>query len=241
MTAPLAQLMAAPVQTTLQVQVRGRGGKHPPFECRRQTPARTSSLPPPRTVEQTQACLLHQSEQDGGSGADHIAGAGAWSGSLALSIRVPAADTRARTSSPLPPRTVKQPQACSTSRSLMAAPVQTTLQVQVRGRGGKHSPSECRRQTRARTLTTPLPRTVEQPQACSTSRRLMAALVWSTWQVQVRGPGGKHSPSECWAHTRARTLTMPPPRTIEQPQANSISRCCMAAPVQTTFQDCRHE
>ena len=53
------------------------------------------------------------------------------------------------------------------SRSFVAAPLQTTLQV--RGRGGKHSPHECLRQRRTRTLRLVrlTPRTVEQPQACS--------------------------------------------------------------------------
>ena len=76
-------------------------------------------------------------------------------GEQALSIRVLEAD--------ISTYLVFIKQSCSISRRLMAAPAQTTLQVC--GRGGKHSPSECRRQTRARTLTLPLPRTVEQPQA----------------------------------------------------------------------------
>ena len=38
-----------------------------------------------------------------------------------------------------PPRTVEQPQACSISRSFMAAPLQNTLQVP--SSGGKHSPN----------------------------------------------------------------------------------------------------
>ena len=156
-----------------------------------------------------------------------------------------------------PPRIAEQPQACSTSRSLMAAPVQTALQLQVRALGGKHSPSECQAHTRARTLATPPPRTVEQPQACSISRRLMAAPVQTKFQdcrhefalcvclrlanpqacstsrslmaalvqttlqvqVQVRGLGGKQSPSECQRQTPARTSSRPPPCIAEQPQA----------------------
>ena len=43
---------------------------------------------------------------------------------------------RARTLSPSPPRTVDKPQGRSISSSLMAAPLQTKLQVA--GRGGKH-------------------------------------------------------------------------------------------------------
>ena len=39
--------------------------------------------------------------------------------------------------------------------------------------GDKHSSTECRRQRQPRTLSPPLPRTVEQPQECSTSRSFM--------------------------------------------------------------------
>ena len=43
--------------------------------------------------------------------------------------------------------TMVQPQACSISRRSMAAPTpRQTLDLQVLGRGGKHSPSECQRQ-----------------------------------------------------------------------------------------------
>ena len=58
-----------------------------------------------------------------------------------------------------PPRTVEQPQACSSiSRELHGGtvePRQTHLHVP--GRGGKHSPLKCQRQRRARTLSPPLP------------------------------------------------------------------------------------
>ena len=52
-----------------------------------------------------------------------------------------------------------------------------TCKSEVRGRGGKHSSPKCQRQRRARTLPFSSPRTVEQPQACSISRRCMATSV----------------------------------------------------------------
>ena len=51
---------------------------------------------------------------------------------------------RARTVHAPSPRAVDQPQACSSNRSSMAAPVQTKRQDLVADRGGKHSPHECR-------------------------------------------------------------------------------------------------
>ena len=75
----------------------------------------------------------------------------------------------------MPPLTRStEPQACSISRSLMAAPLQRQT-LQVPGPRSKHSPSKCQRQRRARTLMSPLTRSTEQPQACSISLHLMAA------------------------------------------------------------------
>ena len=82
-----------------------------------------------------------------------------------------------------------QLQACSISRIFMAAPLQTNHCRCLVG-GGKHSAPWCRRQRRARTLSPFLPRTVEQPQACSTSRSFMAAPLQT---LQAPGRGGKHA------------------------------------------------
>ena len=92
------------------------------------------------------------------------------------------------------------------------------LWVQVRGPGGKHPPSECQRQSRARTLRPPPASHLVQKEAAS----LLDQSVGAPWrppsqrqssilQVQVRGPGSKHSPPECQRQRRARTLI--PPRT----------------------------
>ena len=93
---------------------------------------------------------------------------------LQPSARAPEAERRARTLSPPPPRTMEQPQACSISREHhggSVAPRQTPV-LQVLGRrGGKHSPTRVP-ERRARTLSQPPSCTVEQPQACSTSREL---------------------------------------------------------------------
>ena len=119
----------------------------------------------------------------------------------------------------------------------MALPVAMAnyqLQVHLLGLGGKCSPRECQRQRRARTLSPPPPRIVEQPKACSSSPSFMAAVVAKAHnlQVQLSGPRGKHSPPECQQQRQARILrSPPPPRTVEQPQACSISRSLMAAPV----------
>ena len=86
---------------------------------------------------------------------------------------------RARTVWFHPPRTVEQPQACTISRSCMAASLQrqtTCRMVQVRGPGAKHSPvGVSAAETSTHTLSPPPLDTVEQPQACSTNRSYMAA------------------------------------------------------------------
>ena len=94
----------------------------------------------------------------------------------------------------------------------------------------KHSPPECQSQTRPRTLRLPPPHTVEQPQACSISRSLMAAPLQKQPPARALDLCSKHSPPECQSQTRPRTLRLPPPHTVEQPQACSISRSLMAAP-----------
>ena len=126
---------------------------------------------------------------------------------------------RACTVNPPPPRIVEQLQACSVNESFMTAPVQTKLQVS--GLGGKHSPHECRLQRRARTLHPQPPRAVEQSQACSFSWLIVAAPVLT--KMQTVGRGGKHYLNECRRQRRARILHLPPPRTVEQPQACSIN------------------
>ena len=166
----------------------------------------------------------------------------------ALSTRVPEAETSTLLQT-FELRTVEHPQACSISRSFIAAPLQST--VQVRGRGGKHSPPECRRQSRARTFRFPEP-------FCASHCRVAASLLnighlhggsvaehsagaWSRRQalyarvleaatvthleskVQVRGCGGKHSQPECRRQSRARTFSPAAPRTFEQRQACSTS------------------
>ena len=97
-----------------------------------------------------------------------------------------------------------------------------------RHHGDKRSPHECHRQKRASTLSQPPPRTVEQPQACSISRSLMAAfrLQSQSPASQVPQPQEAH---QCQRQRRARFWSPPPPRTVEQPQACSISRSLMAA------------
>ena len=141
----------------------------------------------------------------------------------------------ARTLSRPPPPTVKQPHACLISRSFMACAISRSFIAASIAKtippagpwclttSGKHSPPECQRPRRARTLSRPPPRTVEQPQSCSiTSRSLMAASVAKTKppaEVCCLVCGGKHSPPECHPQRRARTLSRPPPRTVEQPQA----------------------
>ena len=57
--------------------------------------------------------------------------------------------------------------------------------------------------------------------------------------LQVPGPGGKHSLPECQQRRRAHTLSLPPPGIVEQPQACSISRSFMAAPLQRHTPSCR--
>ena len=60
--------------------------------------------------------------------------------------------------------------------------------------GDKHSPPKYQREKRARTLSPPPPRTVEQPQACTISRIFMAApLQRQTQSYKCMIGGGKHS------------------------------------------------
>ena len=120
---------------------------------------------------------------------------------------------------------MEQSQAGSISRSIIMAAASiasgtlTTCRCLVPG--GKHAPLECQRQRRARTLSPPLSRTVEQSQAGSISRSFMAAASVALGRPTCRCllPGGNHAPPECHRQRRARTLRLPPPRTVEQPQA----------------------
>ena len=87
--------------------------------------------------------------------------------------------------------------------------------VRGRGRGSEHSPPECQGHRRARILTPPPSRTVQQPQACSTSRSFMAA-VKSTQLASV-----SHRAAA------ARRKLAPP------------VGACMAAPLQAAISACR--
>ena len=84
----------------------------------------------------------------------------------------------------------------------------------------------------ARSLHPPLPRTVEQPKACSIWRSFMTALVQT--KLQVPGRGRQTLSTRvlgCWRHrmmtSSTHTLDPPPPRTVEQPHACSFSRSIM--------------
>ena len=81
-----------------------------------------------------------------------------------------------RTLSPSAPSIVEQLQACSISRSFMAALLQRQAPAGAWSkRQARRSPPECRRQRRACTLSPPASCTVKQPQACSTRRSFVAA------------------------------------------------------------------
>ena len=135
-------------------------------------------------------------------------------------------DEHAPCMSPPPPHTVEQPQACSISRSFMAASVAKANHLHL-CRCMVLTASTLHKQRRARTLRRPSLCTVEQPQACSISWSFMAASVAKAnhLQVQVHGPHGRHSPQ---AETST-PLRPPASRTVEQPQACSVSRSVMAA------------
>ena len=132
-------------------------------------------LPPPHIVEQPQACSISLMQ------------ARYFSKRQALSISVPEAEN-VHTFRPPPPQplgctilaSVEQPQqACPISwRTFMAAaPLQRQATCRLLDRrSGKHSPLACQRQRRACTLNRSPPRTVEQPQACSISRRSFMAV-----------------------------------------------------------------
>ena len=285
--------MAAPVQITISAGAWSWWQtlfiRVPEAETSTHTFLASASASHPRTVQQHQACSTSP-ELHGGLGLDTIS-AGAWSRWQALSSECQR-QRRART-----PRvrlrlscTVQQPQACSTrvGACFHGGSSQCRSQsVQVRSRGGRHSSPECRRQRRARTpfLSPPPPRTVQQTQACSTSRSSMAAPVQTTITQPGRcviaatdirslseyctplesasashraaaaslpskselhgGSGTDHNQCRCAVavtrqsspeskrHRRARTpsLSLPQPRIVQQPQACSTSRSFMAAPV----------
>ena len=116
----------------IRLQVAGRGSKHSTHECRRRRRARTVNPPPPRIVEQLQACSVNESFmtapvqtklQVSGRGSKHSPQKCRW-------------QRQACTLHPQPPRAVEQLQACSISWLIVAAPVLTKMQAA--GRGGKH-------------------------------------------------------------------------------------------------------
>ena len=141
--------MAVPLQRqTSDLHVRGRGGKqHYPPECQRQKMITQLESTFASHHRGAAASFLDQSELHGGSITKANACrciVAAASGTLHPSARV---RRRPRTLHSATPRTLTQLQACSTSRSSMAAPLQRqTHDLQLRGRGGKHSSPECQRQ-----------------------------------------------------------------------------------------------
>ena len=152
-------------------------------ECQRQRRARTLSPPPPRTVEQPQACLICRSfimaisvakaNQPAG------AGKGAWSRRQALS-------TLRRASGRDEPAHIESASTSHWQRHTTC----TTWCVAA----STLRPLECQRQRRASTLSRPPPRTVEQPQAHSICRSSLAKANHLQVQLQEPGRGGKHSP-----------------------------------------------
>ena len=111
--------------------------------------------------------------------------------------------------------TAEQPKACSISRSFTAAPLQHTLQM--RGRGGKHSPPECRQaETHTHRESASASHTVSKLAAASLPYQTehhggsVAALIlaggWSRRQaLSTRVPAGRdemstHRESACASH-----------------------------------------
>ena len=148
------------------------------------------------------ALLLDQSELHGGFRCK---------GKALCTQSVPGRD-KPRSLSLRTPHTVEQPQACSISRSFMAASVAKAnhLQVHVHGPHGRHSPQA----ETSTPLRPPASRTVEQPQACSVSRIFMAASVAKPNHLQCTW---SQQPSARSRHEHA-PWSPPPPRTVEQPQ-----------------------
>ena len=131
------------------------------------------SLPPLQTVEQPQACSIswRAAWQLRRKAQPPACASSCWRHSLCTGV--PAADT----STHLEP-------ACKLARSVgelhggSVAKANHLLQVPDHD-GSKHSAPECRRQRQARTLSPPPLQTVEQPQACSISRR-------AAWQLRLK-------------------------------------------------------
>ena len=139
---------------------------HGGFRCRRQTPARAWSRS--TTLHHSSArgkrrarTILSATAVHRGVGASLLrsvrtyipapsakvqAPARAWSWRQALSIRVPEADDEHAPFCPPPPCTVEQVQAARLA-SICITDEQRCKHLQVPGRGGKHSPPECQRQT----------------------------------------------------------------------------------------------
>ena len=144
------------------------------------------------SVAVPQSVQMQSRDRDGRHSPPDMASAWTWS---RFSSGPPhLAQRRARTLTPLPPRTAHQSQPCPTSRSFMAAPLQCHNQCRCR-----HSPPDMvspRPWTGARFRSTrsgpcpgstPPPYTVHQPQACATSRSFMATqLLLTTTQCRCR-------------------------------------------------------
>ena len=215
-----------------------------PPECHRHERARTLTPSPPRTVWQPpQACSISRSFMAASVAkeANHLhVPDDAWR----QSISPPECQRqrRARTLTPPPQQTVGQPQAQASQSELhdgfrckRGNPPACRCLVP----GDKHFPhrSANSRDEQSKYLDSPSAshRTAAAIVLDSISRSFMAASVakethhlWCKW---CRGISGKHSPPECQRQRRARTLTPPPPRTVRQPQACTISRGFMAASI----------
>ena len=110
----------------------------------------------------------------------------------------------------------------------MAAPLQSQTPA-----GASQAASTLQPSTRGRHKHVSPPGTVEQPQACAISRRVMAAPSQSQTTCRCLVAGGKHSPSECQRQRQVRTLSPTPSRPMEQPQICTIGGRVMAAPAQS--------
>ena len=183
--------------------------------------------PPPRcTVRGAAASLLDQSALHGGFRCRRQTPAHAWSRTTTLHHSSARGRRRARTLNEATSASHRGPAA-----SLLDQPA-------------LHGGFRCRRQPPARawSRTTTLHHSsasgrrrapsVEQPQACSVSRSFMTALCadMKSLQVLVVVAASTLHPSAT-GRERARTLNTAPPRTVEQPQACSISWRSMAASV----------
>ena len=130
---------------TSPLQVPCHLGMHCSLECWRQRRARTLSPPLPRTMKNTHFCSISRSSMAAPLQRQNHNHAGAWSWRPAHSTCVFTRQRRARTLRPPQSRTMEQPQACSISRSFMAASLQWQTNMPVPDRASKDCSSECQR------------------------------------------------------------------------------------------------